>query len=174
MIYKLRYFVLLSTLKIVYYSMFHSHLQYSLLNWGRSSKHYLQQLKILQNKVLRAILFRPKQFNTTLLYSNLNILKLDDMINMEFAKFMFKFDIKMLPEFFYCYFTKLDNIHKHNTRQKHRNEYYQFHTSSESRKKTLQYICLNVWKNIPKEYRHSSFSQFEKYYRKNVLSKYIS
>ena len=151
MIYKLRYFVLLSTLKVVYYSMFHSHLQYSLLNWGRSSKSYLQQLKILQNKVLRAILFRPKQFPTTLLYSNLNISKLDDMINMEFAKFMFKFNNKMLPESFDCYFTKLDNIHKHNTRQKHRNECYQFHTSSESRKKTLQYICLNVSKNIPKE-----------------------
>ena len=102
MIYKLRYFVPLSSLKIVYYSMFHSHLQYSLLNWGRCSKSYLQQLKILQNKVLRAILFRPKQFPTTLLYSNLNILKLDDMINMEFAKFMFKFNNKMLPESFDC------------------------------------------------------------------------
>ena len=157
MIYKLRYFVPLSTLKIVYYSMFHSHSQYSLLNWARSSKNYLQQLKILQNKVLRAILFRPKQFNTTLLYSNLNILKLDDMINMEFAKFMFKFNNKMLPESFDCYFTILDNIHKHNTRQKHRNEYFQFYTSSKSRKKTLQYICLNVWKNIPKEYRHCHF-----------------
>ena len=64
---------------------------------------------------------------------------------MEFAKFMFKFNNKMLPESFDCYFTKLNNIHKHNTRQKHRNEYYQFHTS-ESGKKTLQYICLNVWK----------------------------
>ena len=161
MIYKLRYFVPFSTLKIVYYSMFHSHLQYSLLNWGRSSKSYLHQLRILQNKVLRAILFRPKQSSTTLLYSNLNILKLDDMINMEFAKFMFKFNNKMLPESFDCYFTKLDNIHKHNTRQKHRNEYYQFHTSSESGKKTLQYICLNVWKNIPKEYRHCSFLLFK-------------
>ena len=78
MIYKLRYFVPLSTVKIVYYSMFHSHLQFSLLNWGRSLKNYFPQLNILQNKVLRAILFRPKQFNTTLLYSNLNILKLDD------------------------------------------------------------------------------------------------
>ena len=44
---------------------------------------------------------------------------------MEFAKFMFKFNNKMLPESFDCYFTKHDNIHKHNTRQKHRNEYYQ-------------------------------------------------
>ena len=83
------------------------------------------------------------------------------MINMEFAKFMVKFNNKMLPESFDCY--KLDNIHKHNTRQKHRNDYYnyQFHTSSESGKKTLQYICLNVRKNIPKEYRHCSFSLFK-------------
>ena len=36
---------------------------------------------------------------------------------MEFAKFIFKFNNKMLPESFDCYFTKLDNIHKHNTRQ---------------------------------------------------------
>ena len=50
MIYKLRYFVPLSVLKIVYYSMFHSHLQYSLLNWGRSSKSYLQQLKFSKTK----------------------------------------------------------------------------------------------------------------------------
>ena len=38
----------------------------------------------------------------------------------------------MLPESFNSYFTKLDNVHKHFTRQKHRNKYYQFHTSSES------------------------------------------
>ena len=57
------------------------------------------------------------------------------MINMEFAKFMFKFSNKMLSESFDCYFTILDNIHKHNIRQKHHNEYYQFHISSESGKK---------------------------------------
>ena len=93
---------------------------------------------------------------------------------MEFAKFMFKFNNKMPPESFDCYFTKLDNIHKHNTTQKHRNEYCLFHTSFESGKKTLQYICLNVWKNISKKYCHCLFSLFKKYYRKNVLSKYIS
>ena len=88
--------------------MFHSHLQ-SLLNWGRSSKSYLHQLKVLQNKVLRVMLFCPKQFPTTLLYSNLSILKLDDMINIKFTKFMFKFNNIMLPESFNSYFTKLDN-----------------------------------------------------------------
>ena len=64
MIYKLRYYVPLSALKIVYFSLFHSHLQYSLLNWGRASKSILYKLKILQNKILRAMLFCSKQTRT--------------------------------------------------------------------------------------------------------------
>ena len=35
-IYKFRHYVPFSTLKLVYYAMFHSHLQYSLINWGRA------------------------------------------------------------------------------------------------------------------------------------------
>ena len=54
---------------------------------------------------------------------------------MEFAKSMSIFNDKILPESFNSYFTKLDNVHKHYTMQKHCNEYYQFYTSSVSEKK---------------------------------------
>ena len=57
MIYKLQHYVPLSTLKIVYFSLFHSHIQYSFLNWGRVSKSILYELKILQNKIIRAMRF---------------------------------------------------------------------------------------------------------------------
>ena len=124
MIYKLRYYVPLSSRKLVYFSLFHSQLQYSLLNWGRAAKSNLQKLVILQNKILRASLSRPKHHQTTLLYSEFGVLKLEDMINMEFAKFMYKFNNKMLPESFNNYFTKLDDVHKYKTRQKHRNEFF--------------------------------------------------
>ena len=124
MIYKLRYYVPLSTLKIVYFSLFHSHIQYSLLNWGRASKSILYKLKILQNKILRAMLFCSKQDRTNLLYFKLKILKLEDMIAMEYAKFIFKFNNHMLPDSFNCCFTKLENVHKYNTKQKQRNEYF--------------------------------------------------
>ena len=40
----------------------------------------------------------------------------------------------MLPDSSNSNFTKLDNVQKHLIRQKHRNEYYQFYTSSESGK----------------------------------------
>lgn len=172
MIYKLRHFVPLSTLKLVYYSMFHSHLQYSLLNWGRASKTHQHQLVILQNKILRACLFCPKQYPTLLLYSKMAVLKLEDMVTMEFAKFMYKFNNQMLPNSFDNYFIKLETVHSYNTRQKQRNEYFQSYFGSELGKKTLQYICLHVWKQIPQEYRHCSLIKFKKYFKRIVLDKY--
>ena len=98
MIFKLRHYVPLSTLKLVYYSMFHSHIQYSLLNWGRAAKSHYQKISILQNKILRAALFCPLHYPTTSLYFRFGVLKLEDMIKMELAKFMFKFNNEMLPE----------------------------------------------------------------------------
>ena len=174
MIYKLRYYVPLSTLKIVYFSLFHSHIQYSLLNWGRASKSILYKLKILQNKILRAMLFCSKQNQTNLLYFKLKILKLEDMISMEYAKFIFKFNNHMLPDSFNCYFTKLEYVHKCNTKQKQRNEYFRFRISSESGRKTLHHICLQVWKNVPTKFRHCPFSMFKKYFKSNIVSNYFT
>ena len=54
MVYKLRHYVPLP-------SLFHSHLQYSLLNWGRAASSHLQKLIILQNKFIRASLFCVKE-----------------------------------------------------------------------------------------------------------------
>ena len=76
MIYTLRYRVPLSTLKIVYFSLFHSHIPNSMLNRERASKNILCKRKILQNKILGAMLFCSKQFQTNLLYSYFKILKL--------------------------------------------------------------------------------------------------
>ena len=58
------------------------------------------------------------------MYSKFGVLKLEDMMNMEIAKFMFKFYNKMLPNSFESYFTKLDSIHSYNTRQKSTNEFF--------------------------------------------------
>ena len=73
MIYKLRHYVPLSTLRIVYNSMFHSHIQYSLLNWDRAAKSHFHKLSILQNKILRACLFCSRRYDTNLLYCILGL-----------------------------------------------------------------------------------------------------
>ena len=111
MVFKLRHYVPLFTLKLVFYSLFYSNTQYSLKNWGKAAKSYLYNLKILQNKILRAILFCPSRSPTNILYSKLKVFKLDEMLNMEIAKFMFKFNNQMFSDFFNNYFTNLDHVH---------------------------------------------------------------
>ena len=98
--------------------MFHSVIQYSLINWGRASNHHLYSIKILQNRFLRASLLRPKRFPVNALYTEFQVLKLEDMIKMEQAKFVFRFSNDMLPRYFNDYFKSLENIHHHNTGQK--------------------------------------------------------
>ena len=174
MIYKLRHYVPLSTLKLLYYAMFHSHLQYSLLNWGRACKSHYHKLVILQNNILRASLFRPLHHPTNSLYSDCSVLKLEDMIKMEFAKFMFKFNNNILPTSFNNYFLKLDKVHNYNTRQTSRNVYFQSFVGSETGRKTLHHICLQLWRDIPQTHRHCSFSKFKKYFKTNILSTYCT
>jgi len=51
-------------------------------------------------------------------FKSFQTLTLDDMIKMEHAKFMFKFENNMLPSSFNNYFTKLENVLHYNARQK--------------------------------------------------------
>ena len=71
--------------------MFHLVIQYSLLNWGRTSKSQLHNIKILQNRFLRASLFHDSRTSINVLYNEFRVLKLEDMIDMEFIKFVLNF-----------------------------------------------------------------------------------
>ena len=82
MVLKLHHNVPLSTLKLIYYGMSNSILQYSLLNWGRASRCHLQKIKTLHNRFLRASLFRERR-PLNVMYSEFGVLKLEDMLAME-------------------------------------------------------------------------------------------
>ena len=172
MVYKLRHCVPLSSLKLVYYGLFHSHLQCSLLNWGSAAFSHFQKLVILQNKFIRASFFYAKEKPINFLYYKFNTFMLTDMIEIEYAKFMFKYNNRLLPPSSNNYFTKLDVIHYYNTRQKVTSEFFQPFFASETGKKSLQHIGLKICKNIPEEFRHSSFS-FKKYVQFSAISKYV-
>ena len=63
---------------------------------------------------------------------------------MEYAKFIFEFDNNLRIRFFNHSFTKLDSVHKYNTKQKERNEFFEFRIASKSGRKTQHDICLIV------------------------------
>jgi len=86
--------------------MFHLVIQYSLINcWGRAFKNLLNNVTILQNRFLRASLFQTVRTSVKLLYTKFGVLKLEDMIDMKYVKFLFRFCNDMLPLYFNNYST---------------------------------------------------------------------
>ena len=75
MIFNLRYYVPLSTLKLIYCSMFHSVFQYSRLIWGRAFKSQLHSIKIVRNRFLRASLFHDSRTSVYILCNEFRVLK---------------------------------------------------------------------------------------------------
>ena len=118
-------------MKLIYYSTFHSIIQFSHLNWVRASKSQRHNIKILQNRFLRASLFHDSRTSVNVLYNEFRVLKLKDVIDMEFVKFAFKFSNNMLPRYFNNYFRSLKTIHDHNTRQKAKKDFFLYICSNE-------------------------------------------
>ena len=62
----------------------------------------------MQNKIIRASLFCHKRTLIGNLYVNFHVLKLSDLIKLEYVKFMYRFENNLLPVSFKKYFTNLD------------------------------------------------------------------
>ena len=74
---------------ILYYSLIYPHLQYCNLVWASAMKTVVQPLFILQKKIVRIISGAGYRDHTNPIFSELGILKLDDIHRLELLKFVF-------------------------------------------------------------------------------------
>uniref|UniRef100_A0A8D9F9B8 Uncharacterized protein n=1 Tax=Cacopsylla melanoneura TaxID=428564 RepID=A0A8D9F9B8_9HEMI len=56
-------------LRVIYFALAHSLLQYCITSWGGSYENTIQKLRRTQNILLRIILHKPRLFSTTELYN---------------------------------------------------------------------------------------------------------
>ena len=98
---KLKHFVPLKSLVMVYYSMVQSYLQYAVTSWGNTAWKSLKKLQIKQNDIMRNLTNKTR-FKTKLipLYDQLNLLKKKNIYKLEVGIFRFKFHCEKLT----CYF----------------------------------------------------------------------
>ena len=127
MIYKIRYDCTKSVLHSLYFSLFHSHLSYGLSVWGTSNDGYLSKLALQQKKVIRAITFSAFYAHTSPLFKSLNILKIKDLFNHKIGSLMWDFDHHSLPDSLASMFTRRDENHDRNHRDKNKNKPYTSH-----------------------------------------------
>ena len=80
----------------------------------------------------------------THLYKTLNFLKLEDIYQLELAKFMYQLHHKKFKTALNDCFVDIANIHSHNTRTKHNLVYFKPRVQTSGGKKSLSYRQIEV------------------------------
>ena len=95
--FKLRHWISLSTLICLYNSTFSSFLNYGIIVWCLTFDTYLNPLFLLQKKILRRIKFQLPTAPSTPLFRLLNIVKLEDIFNLNVFTFVYRAVNKISP-----------------------------------------------------------------------------
>ena len=115
--YRLREYVTKKTLCMLYYSLVNSRVQYAISVWGTACKSRLQEISVRLNNIVRMITWNNKFAHVTKMYEELKFLKLNEIYQLVLAKFMHQLNYNRLPDVNYDQFTKIEEIHSHDTRQ---------------------------------------------------------
>ena len=123
--YRLQHYLTPKLLMQVYYSIAYPHLQYAITSWGKAPATYINKAQVQCNRLIRILSKTYKQkVKLSSLFRKLNILKIEDIYNLETLKFMCKFKNKTLPTPFRNYFTPASNFYNYSTRNSEKGNYY--------------------------------------------------
>ena len=110
-----------SCMKMLYYSLFQSHLNYGLYVWGTGMLSCnLKKITTAQKKAIRHVSKAKYNSHTDPLFVSLNILKFADIVDIELLKLMYHHSKNLLPDPVQKLFNTNRDLHQYNTR--HRND----------------------------------------------------
>ena len=102
-------------LRTLYFTLIHSHLNYAILTWG----YKCNRLNKLQKRLIRVVTSSKYNAHTDPLFKITQILKLQDLLNLNALKFYYRYLHETLPSFFYCFGIATQGAHhSHDTRQR--------------------------------------------------------
>ena len=140
-------------LKMIYHSLFSSHLQYGAQLWGQTNTENQNQIQQLQNKAVRKISFKKRFDPVEPLYKELNILKFRDMVHLQNCLFMSQIEQNQkLAETFPALKHCGDN-HKYNTRSAAKKliDIPLLNTDTYGTQ-SAKYNCITDWNNFRKTF----------------------
>ena len=89
-LFKLRHYVPISTLKQLYYTLIYPYLTYGLMSWGTAYQNKLNKIKVSQNNCIRCIFFANKRESPTPYFTLLEILKLENIFKLKIGALVHK------------------------------------------------------------------------------------
>ena len=158
----------------LYNSFVFSRLNYGIEVYANTEAKFLRRIKISQNKILRILQFRHQRSPTNDLYTNFNILKLEEMHKMKLLSVIFKLvhTPDEFPEALKALFTQHFQVHGYNTRNKNDLHATHYHKKSYGCRK-ISYRARQHWNSLPPSLKNEkSFTKFKNLVKKHYLSQY--
>ena len=175
---KLRHNTSPKILKLIYHSLFGSHLLYGAQLWGQTNAENQEKIQMLQNRALRKITFRKLQDPINDVYKDFKILKFPDLVHLQNCLFMSQIEQN---EKFAESFTHLKHCgenHGYQTRSKTKNllDTPLFNTDTYGTK-SAKYRCIVDWNNFRKTFPHllltdCTYFNVKKLLKEHFINKY--
>ena len=160
-LYGLRCTVPTYILKMIYYSIVYPYLSYCVVIWGSTFPVHVRPIVLLQKKVIRIIANAEYRSHTSILFSNMSLLKFNSIHDLSIAIFMYK--NSNLPEFHlnHSYFTR------------NRDQTAPLFQRLTLTQHSIYYRGPHLWNSISESIRQSSsLPVFKTRYRKYLIDQY--
>jgi hypothetical protein len=152
----------------LHYTLVYPYLTYCNLVWALTYESRLHKLVILQKKAVRLIAGIRKREHTGPSFSELHLLRIDQIKDLQICEFFFRLEHGLIPSVFQGYLPHASDIHSHFTRNS--SAYRPVKAKSNTRRFTVKFYGTKVWNTIPIDIRHSSSLQvFKKRIRAFLL-----
>ena len=162
-------------MKMVYYSLMYSHLQYCINSWGSASETTLHPLKIIQKRSIRIIPgSKYRAHAEPYLFHQLQCLKLNDIYKLEMAKLMYRINNNMMSPTKANDFQLISQCHDHGTRLRNNRNYCLPRVRNKLGQNMTIFSGTKIWNGINKQLKELSFRTFRKTFKDQVISKYHS
>ena len=126
---------------------------YRCQTWGLAENKYTKKIQTLQNRALRLITFAdsptsPYQHMAPI-YKDLKLLKFRDIVTLKNLIFVHDYFNNNLPESFAVFFTRVGDVHPHNTRNAAQGHLYVPATDSvRYGRKSLKIKSIHSWNHF--------------------------
>ena len=126
--------------------MIYSKIKYGILTYGLTTSTNMKKIQVIQNKLLKVISNQKYRTPTNELHNSLELLKVKDIFTQELLTFVQDFNNNKLPSVFNNYFTKFNDYHSINTRNKDNFIVPRFKTVFGS--KVIKYFGAVTWNSL--------------------------
>jgi hypothetical protein len=147
----------------------HPYLTYGLTVWGQACKTDLNQLPVLQKRVVRLINFGGYRDHAIPFFIRSNNLPLDFLYFLNIACTMHNIINNESPVNIASLFNSIADTHNYSTRSAARGNLYLSSSRLNARDKSFSRIGLKVWNSLPPSVRRLSKSSFSKGCTKSIL-----